>query len=209
MKFLKGLGIFLVALGIILGVLQATLLEVWEVPEDDPMLAVAIAPNLGPGDVLVVFRNGEAHGPGDLLRCDDPDAPGRYVIGRMVAKGGDKVDIVEEKVSVGGRRVPSLFACEPAKLKNPGTDEEIDHVCSMEELLGRKFRALRAKERLEPPLKYEVDTGRIFLVSDNRHLHKDSRDFGTIAPETCRFIPLRLWGGGDFGDSTRRFSFLF
>ena len=94
-----------VIVGLVLLVLYVGFFDVWTVPADDPLLTAAIAPTLRPGDVLVVTRRTTIDR-GNLLRCADPQAPGRYVIARAMAKWGDQVDLNGEVVSLDGRAVP-------------------------------------------------------------------------------------------------------
>ena len=64
-------------------------------------------------------------------------------------------------------------------------------------------------ETEEPPTKVEVEAGRWFLVSDDRHLHLDSRDFGQIDPVGCQHIVFRLVGAAGFGDTAKRLSIIW
>src|SRR5450432_4385085 len=120
--------------GVVLGALYALLFDVWVVPTDDPMLSVSIAPNLAPGDVLVLSRQGSI-GYGNLLRCSDPQAPGRYVIARAIAHSGDRIAIQDELVSVDGRRAPSARGCDVIRhtVRDPSTGDDVDLICSVED----------------------------------------------------------------------------
>jgi signal peptidase I len=53
-----------------------------------------------------------------------------------------------------------------------------------------------------------VEPGKVFLVSDDRHIHKDSRDFGQVDGAACEHVVFRLWGES-FGDSSHRFNVLW
>src|ERR1700733_5305963 len=81
-------------LGVIGLVLYLFVFDVWTVPGDDPAFTASIAPNLHPGEHLLVLKSSEVK-PGHLVRCIDPDAPARFVAARVVAKGGDRVDVDE------------------------------------------------------------------------------------------------------------------
>ena len=190
-------------------VLYVTLLDVWTVPSDDPHLNVSIRPTLNAGDVVITMRHGSPQR-GDLLKCADPQSPARFVIAREEGKAGEKIDINGEVPSIDGSRTPSPSACDPHELtmKNPDTDEDVELLCSLEELGAVKYEALRAKARTEPPSKWTVEKDRIYVLSDNRHLHVDSRDYGTVDPNTCKHIVFRLWSKDGFGDALHRFNFL-
>jgi signal peptidase I len=191
-------------------VLYVGFFDVWTVPSDDPLLAAAIAPTLHPGDILVLTRRSTVDR-GNLLRCPDPQAPGRFVVARAMARWGDHLDLTNEVVTIDGHTVPRPRACEEATVtvRNPATDEDIVLGCSTEEYGEGTYSALRSAEHPEPPAKVTLETGRWFLVSDDRHIHLDSRDFGTIASPECQHVVFRLIGGGGFFDGKARFSIIW
>jgi signal peptidase I len=131
------------------------------------------------------------------------------VVGRVVAKGGDQVE-VGELVVVNGKRNPSAHACTEGKLvmRHPVTGEDVTLQCAAEDTDGNEHDALRDLGHQEAVQKSVVESGMIYLVSDNRHIHLDSRDFGQINPTTCQHIVFRLWGESYF-DSHHRFNFLW
>jgi signal peptidase I len=61
----------------------------------------------------------------------------------------------------------------------------------------------------EPPTKTTVPAGSWFLVSDDRHVHLDSRDYGEVDPSTCQHVVFRLVGAAGFGDSRKRLSIVW
>src|SRR5260370_31843523 len=102
-------------LGAVAGVLYSFFFDFWTVPADDPLLAAAIAPTLAPGDVLVVTRRTSIDR-GNLERCPDPQAPGRFVVARAIPRWGDRLDLSGELLSLDGHSTPSPRACEPAAM---------------------------------------------------------------------------------------------
>ena len=70
---------------------------------------------------------------------------------------------------------------------------------------GWHFRAMVVGESPESPVKATIGPGLVYLLSDNRSLHDDSRDFGAIPAETCKeLIIFRLWDrDGFFGGGER------
>jgi len=184
--------------------------EVWRVPTDDPLLAASIEPTLSAGDLVVVTRQGSI-ARGNLVRCADPEAAGRFVVARAIGRSGDRVELEREVVSLDGKRVPSPRACDPPVIAvhDPRTDEDVTLDCSQEEFGDVAFSAARAGDRPELPTKVTVAPGGWFLVSDDRHVHLDSRDYGEVDPSSCQHVIFRIVGAAGFGDSGRRLSIVW
>jgi len=199
---------FTVIVGGILGILHLTVVELWTVPGDDPLLAASIQPTLRAGDVVEVTRHGSP-ARGDLLRCADPDAPGRFVIGRAIGHFGEVVEIRREMILIDGRREPSPRACPPVTVRDPRMEEDVDLACGVEDFGDMSFFALRSPDHPEGDLKQTVEADRWFLVSDDRHVHLDSRDYGQIDPRTCGHIVFRLVGAAGFGDQASRLTIIW
>jgi signal peptidase I len=196
----------LIVCGVIAGVVYA-FFDPWIVPGDDPQFAVSVEPTMSVGDVILVSRMASPSD-GNLVRCTDPDSPGRYVVGRVIGSGTDTVQFVNGDMSVNGKRPTSSVACDPAHLKNPATQEDMDLSCFMEEFAGGTHPALTGKVA-GGDSKAELQPGKLFLVSDDRVLHLDSRDFGQVPATSCHTIVLRLWGATGWGDSKRRLTMLW
>jgi signal peptidase I len=55
------------------------------------------------------------------------------------------------------------------------------------------------------PYKVRVPDGHVFLASDNRHYHDDSRDFGPVPKASCHNrVLFRLWSARGWFDDSRR-----
>ena len=168
-------------------VVERVWLEAWKIPTDDPMLSASIEPQLSAGDVVLVWR-GPTFARGNLLRCPDPQAAGRYVIARAIAAPGDHLSIDREGISLDGHPMRSPHACEQGdySMFDPGRNETADLTCITQEYGDRDFSALISAERPEAATKARPEGNQWFLVSDNRHIHVDSRDYGPIDPAGCR-----------------------
>jgi signal peptidase I len=197
-------------LGTIALVLYLGFFDVWTVPTDDPLLAASIEPTLSAGDVVVVTRRTEVSR-GNLLRCADPQAPGRFVIARATARFGDEIEIGGESVAIDNHRNPSPRACDvpTAVVHDPQSGEDVTLGCSVEEYGETSYRALRSTDHPEAPTIEKVQPDRWYLVSDDRHVHLDSRDFGQIEPQTCQHIVFRLVGPGGFWDAKKRLNIIW
>jgi signal peptidase I len=196
--------------GAVLLVLYLGFFDVWTVPIDDPMLSASIEPTLSAGDVVALTRRTEVSR-GNLLRCADPQAPGRYVIARAIARFGDQLELAGEVVSIDGKRTPSARACDPPTMviHDPQSSEDMTLSCSVEEYGEMTYHALRSPDHAEAPTKATIEVGKWFVVSDDRHVHVDSRDFGQIDPSTCQHIVFRIVGAAGFGDSKKRLSIIW
>jgi signal peptidase I len=191
-------------------ILYAFVFDVWTVPTDDDMEAASIEPTLSAGDVVLLSRH-TSIGRGNLLRCPDPQMPGRFVIARAIASPGENIEIRDEVVMIDGKREPSPRACDTptVTLYDPQSKEDVTLHCSVEDYGERDFWTLRSGDHPEPPSKVKVESGSWYFVSDDRHVHLDSRDFGQMDPVACQHIVFRLWSRAGFGDSKKRLSVIW
>jgi signal peptidase I len=188
--------------------LHLYVIEIWTLSPEDPLLVSSTAPALHGGDVLVVMRSPGIER-GQLVRCRDPQSADRFVVARAIARSGEAVDFKNDAVTVDRRRTPSPRGCDAVKVLDPSRNEEVDLDCTVDEYAGRDFPVLRSRAFPEPPSNVTVEPGKWFLVSDDRHIHLDSRDFGPIDANTCQHIALRLVGPAGLGDADTRFTLLW
>lgn len=196
--------------GVTVGVLRAFVFEPWLVPNDE-WLGASVAPTLASGDQVLLLTVGTPS-VGDLMRCKDPEEPSAYVVGRILGKGGDSIEIGSGVLKVNGYGVSSSEACADhgPPVLSPESRQRVDLVCGRVEFAGGWHLIGRVpKAKSEPPKTYKVDPGRVFLVSDNRDIHDDSRDFGAIPLANCdRRIAYRLWSASGWTDSKRRLTLI-
>ena len=114
---------------------------------------------------------------------------------------------------VNGKTPTSSVACDPAIVRlqaTPAHKKTRTLACFIEELGGGTHAALRATKHFAGrDTKAEVEPGKVYLVSDNRPMHLDSRDFNTVAPGTCHHIALRLWSAAGWSDAKKRLNVLW
>lgn len=209
-KLFKGLGWTLAILAVIVLGLRALVLDVWIIPED-PSLHASIAPTLASGDVVLVLTRGTP-GFGELVRCPDPDTPGGYVVGRIVGVEGDTVETDGHLLTVNARRYDAESACPEPKMfiKHPSTGNDVEIGCDVVAMGGGKhMRGTSPKGPLERKLRHEVRPGTVFLLSDNRNFHDDSRDYGSMPRDSCKQrLFFRLWSKGGWADEGSRFTYV-
>lgn len=209
-SLLRGILIVVGVLAVIGGILRATVIEPWTVP-DDPILGLSVAPTLAAGDVVLLWNAGQ-RGFGELVRCPDPEDPQRWVVGRIVGLAGDTVEVSPQGVAtVNGTRYNVSDACQNSKTEirdDKGNTYEL--TCSRVEMAGGwHFRGMVPGESPDPPVEHEVGPGRVYLLSDNRTLHDDSRDFGAVDAASCKdLVAFRLWDRGGFFAASSRFDYI-
>jgi signal peptidase I len=200
---------FTLVIGAVIGALRATCLRFWTMPSDDPLLSLSVLPTLETGDRLVLFRLG-LPGFGDLVRCPDPEAAGRFVVGRILGEQGDRIVAEQSTITVNDKHVATRRACTPPELSvfDPNTGEAFALSCEIEDAGGTEYTRARATKPAllaTTPYHVRVPDGHVFLASDNRHYHDDSRDFGPVPKATCHErIVFRLWSARGWFDGDRR-----
>lgn len=208
-KTLRTLAWTLAIVGGLIGLLHATVLDWWTMPGDEPAATIAALPNLDPGDRVLLLRS--SPGPGDLVRCADPDEPRRFVVGRIVAIANETVEVRGEDFSVDGKSPSSEGSCpQPVvSVEVNGTTAELS--CSTEAFRGRKYRRLKRPNAPTSPItkSVKVPEGSVYLVSDDRTFPLDSREYGPVVASTCgEQIFFRVSSAAGLGDSAHRFTFI-
>jgi signal peptidase I len=199
-------------LGGMFALLRATCISFWTVPSDDPLYSASVAPTLQPGDEVVLWRLG-APTFADLVRCTDPEVPGRYVVGRILGEPGDRVSGSGHAISVNRRLISSAHACPVSRytIAHPITGDPVDLTCEMEETGGNDYTRLRFENTPENPETFDtvVPNDHFYLVSDDRAFPYDSRKFGPIEKAQCpERIVFRLWSTAGWGDSANRLTWI-
>lgn len=194
--------------GAIAGIVYYAYADYWVVPTDDPRLLASIEPTLRGGDLVLVERHGTP-AVGNLVRCTDPDEPRRWVVARLIAAGGTDLVVRAQTFSMQGSREHSDSSCEARRVTNPATGEDVQLRCRNEEFAGGSYQMLAKEEVTENETSVRVPAGKSYLLSDNRYLHLDSRDYGSVSEASCRHIVFRLWGAEGFTDGAHRFNLLW
>jgi signal peptidase I len=190
-------------------VLRAACFKPWTIP-DDPVLAASIAPTLNAGDRVLVLIRGTP-GFGDLVRCPDPEEPTRWVVGRIVGLGGDNVIIEDDQLTVNNTRYLGESACSVRKstVIHPFSGSELDLYCDVVTMgSGWHYRGTGAGPK-QSRITAIVPDGKVYLLSDNRGMHDDSRDFGPVEQSTCKEqIVFRLTSKRGWLDDKQRMTFI-
>lgn len=194
--------------------LHLFVVEAWLVPEgaegeEDERLAASVEPNLRGGDRVLVLRRTVPR-PGQLARCVSPSDPSRFVVGRVFGREGDVVDVRGENSFVNGKVLHARQSCTPRMVTEPKTGRGVELSCAWFESGGTGYAVLSSRSAAPSAssVPVRVESGTLYLASDNRYLHEDSRDFGLVDASSCAPVVVRLWGASPF-DEARRFDRLW
>lgn len=144
----------LVMVAFVLGLswfLRTFLLQAYEIPSGSMEETIMTGDMVFAEKVSYRFRDPE---PGDIVTFQDPEIPGRILIKRCIAVGGQTVDINDED---------GLVYVDGEPLAEPYTD-------------GKPSYRL-ASDVTYP---YTVPEGHVWVMGDNRTNSQDSRFFGSI-----------------------------
>jgi signal peptidase I len=199
------------ALAAFVAIAWLTAIDAWTLP-DDPRLAASVAPTLHAGDTVLILRRGTP-GFGDLVRCADPEEPSRFVVARIAGLPNDTVETDGVELVVNGKRYNSQSACPPdldTVVEHPNTHATIPLHCDQVEMGGGwHYRGYASRDTFNarPPITVRED--HVYLLSDNRSHHDDSRDFKTLPRASCKGrVFFRLWGRGGWADDKSRLSYI-
>jgi signal peptidase I len=192
------------------GIAYGFFVDVWTVSEEDPRLAASLAPNMAIGDVVIVSHDYGAR-IGWLVRCTDPESSGRFVVGRVAGMNRAKLLLESGRLFVDNRRASTSSSCleRMVTVYNPATGSEVEESCTQEEIGSSRHNVLQLPNAVETRFETDVRPGLAFLVSDNRTLHYDSRDYGQVDPQTCQHVILRVYGSEGWMDSAHRLTLLY
>jgi signal peptidase I len=183
---------------------RAALFDVFTVPEE---LGASAEPTVGAGDVLLVGKR-PGGGFGDLVRCLTTEE-NRPAIGRIAGLGGDVVETEGAHLVVNRTAYESTSACPTPRItvESPRLGHPVEIACEKVEMGGGwHYRGNGGGALAAFKSSRTVPAGTLFILSDDRDFHDDSRDFGTVKPETCHRVYFRLWGKRGYFDADRRFS---
>ncbi len=200
----------LILVGIVSGVVYGVFLDTWTLTEDDPRMGASLAPNASVGDYVFVSRSFGAR-LGWMVRCSDPLSADRYVVGRVVGTYGHELSVFGGRLSVNNHLASTTSSCLQAQVAvyNPAVGADVDEYCSYEEVGSSRHATLAIPNAVETKFETRVTNGLVFLLSDNRTLHYDSRDYGQVDPNTCQHVVFRVFGPNGWTDSDHRLTFLY
>ena len=209
-KWLRAVFWISVVLAAVLFCLRMTILSWWVIPTDDALHSASLAPSLAGGDLVLMLRRPPVFG--DLVRCADPEQPGRYVVGRVLGEAGDVVELSGDEVLVNAKSSAQETRCsEPTfTLADPTSGSPVELYCSIEAISGQKHkRATYLHGRAQFKRKATVGEDHVYLVSDDRAFPMDSREYGALPKSSCQEnIFFRVQSQKGLTDAASRFTFI-
>lgn len=156
-RTMLGIALMVLAVAVLTVVLRLFVFVPYEIPSG------SMEETIIPGDMVFsekisyYLRDVEA---GDIVTFNDPEVIGRVLIKRVIAVGGQVVDVRDGSVYVDGEKLD-----EPYTLNKPS------------------YPLARTAHNVEVVFPYTVPEGYLWVMGDNRTSSQDSRYFGAV-PES-------------------------
>lgn len=146
---LVGIVVFAIALA---WLLRTFVVQPYEIPSSSMETTIMVDDKVFSEKVTYYFSDIQ---PGDIITFEDTEVPGRILIKRAIATGGQTIDLVDGFVRVNGKAVNEPYVNN--KRTDPLTTTLVD---------------------ISYP--YTIPEGQVWVMGDNRTNSKDSRYFGPV-----------------------------
>ncbi|MBQ9059039.1 MAG: signal peptidase I [Atopobiaceae bacterium] len=171
-RFFLGLleWVFIIALAIAASfAIRAFVAEVYIIPTGSMLETIQLEDRVIGEKLSYRFRSPEA---GEVVTFNDPDGSGATLIKRVVAVGGQTIDLQDGQVVIDGQ-----VLSEPYALGKP-TDPLYEYAPAL------------GHEIVYP---YTIPEGSVWVMGDNRTNSKDSRYFGPVSLDEVTSRALVVW----------------
>lgn len=143
-----------------------------------------MAPTVSAGDRVAIWRSSE-FSIGDVVVCQHPGEPGRYVLGRVMGKPGMRVETVRGQLLIAGSK-PDQDLGELKRWLDLSTGRVREMRVGIEELAADDHSFM-----IDPHDTFTIRavnvTHGLYLLGDNRSYRaEDSRSYGEVDAATCR-----------------------
>jgi len=171
-----------------------------------------MAPNLIRGDKVLVYLHASLD-IGSPAVCRNPQDPSKQVLGRILGKPGDRVEIKRSAFYLNGNQSEvssegEYVLVDDRKTEAPQTVKlinQIETVGMMRYHILWPEKGSRLSRRRQMREK-GIDEGEYFLLADNRAFGEDSRVYGNVEISSCIGLPLLVYQpGASSGDAGRGF----
>jgi len=175
---LKFLGAVALVLAIAAAILYFFFVRVVEVGHN------AMAPTVMMGDRVLVWRTTNLD-LGEMVLCEHPQQPGRYVMGRIVGTPGQQIAIERGQLLINGE-TPDVDLRGDVRFADLETGRNRTMQLGMEDILDHDHWTFHENGRAMRDMRQRQVGGGFFLLSDNRtYRGEDSRTFGEVSANTC------------------------
>jgi signal peptidase I len=191
---------WLVALALVLGAKACGLVVKFALVEAFQMPSASMAPALLVGDHIFVKKGHGGITRGDPIVFKFPADRSTDYIKRIVAIGGDTVEVREGVVSINGAELaqtPVEGACPVAdRPGEPGGGEPIACKLVRETNDGRSIMFEEGRPASDFP-RTVIPAHQVFVLGDNRDNSYDSRKWGTVPVDDIKGVATVIWWSTD------------
>jgi len=158
----------------------------------------SMTPTLVVGDHVLINVWAKQPRRGDVVVFAYPPEPKKAFLKRVIAVGGDSVEVRDDVVYVNGQAVPRRPIDGDCQYPEVDLDSgrDIVHACRAfdEELDGRRYRVVFDRDhQSRPTAKQTLPPGQLFVLGDNRDNSHDSRHFGPVPAANVRGTAKLTW----------------
>jgi signal peptidase I len=160
--------------------------------------SASMLPSLLPNDHFFVDKRAGKPRRGDVVVFAHPADPGVDYVKRVVAVGGDMIELSADGLVLNGKLVPQRRLDQPCPVEPADTHAP----CEIweETLDGHGYRTMKVSSRDMPPLLHpaeRVPEDSMFVVGDNRDNSRDSRHFGPVKLSAVKGRARFVWWSSD------------
>jgi signal peptidase I len=191
-RYVAVAAIAFVALGLFAVTLRAAWVEAFKIP------AGSMLPALQVGDHMFVAKAAKQPRRGDVAVFRYPNDPRLDFVKRVVAVGGDTIEVRDNQLVLNGQPVPRVHVDEPCEyddyVEDEGRWEKRPCDAWDETLDGRTYRVFfdhNGGEHSTRPV--TVPAGSYFVLGDNRDNSHDSRYWGFVPSENIKGVARKIW----------------
>jgi signal peptidase I len=193
----RGTGMYAVGMliAICIGVLvQVSLRTAWV--EAFKMPSGSMIPTLPVGDHLWVAKRARTPARGDVIVFRLPTQPNLDFIKRVIAVGGDTIELRDEELLLNGKPIARTHVDGPCQYEDVSDSVRETRTCDAwdETLDGRTWRVVfdgNRTPRSFPPV--TVPAGQYYVLGDNRDNSHDSRFWGTVPADHVKGTARTIW----------------
>jgi signal peptidase I len=170
---------------------RATWVEAFKIPSG------AMIPTLQVGDHILVEKRARTPARGDVTVFKYPREPDKDFIKRVVAVGGDTIEVRDNVLVLNGKPVPRKHVDIDCRyddfMEDLGRWEERRCEAWDETLDGRTYRVIQDRSSVHSHAPVTVPEGHYYVLGDNRDNSHDSRFWGFVPPENIKGVARKIW----------------